>query len=299
VIFSDHPASQDHSGGPKKKIGPRVAIRSVFKKDTTDSMAEIRRRIDVDSINKFSAVRAGSDTSKSKNSHPVSGKPAPERPSEAGGKISLGNLHLNFGLQWILNLPVYGTKNYFTGTNGRNQAYNMLIPALWVGNSWQDKHEIMLRVRPVLEYFAGNKVLTDSTGRGGPSDSSLVRKTMTLIKTSGVAAGLQYNYNIDDQWSVGAGLEYHLQFSALVDQRTIRLPTGALLSESTASIKRSSPDWQYLKSSFIAGWFELAFQLHKFQTGAEIMMPVSNPAASPGKEIRSLNGQLFLRWRFK
>lgn len=300
IVFSDHPAFQKHPSSPnhpssqnqpssptKKADMADKVVRPVPNPKTADSTALFTIRTNRDSINKPSS-----------NDHPiVSGKAVPGKSSgDAGRRLSFKNLHLNFGLQWQVNLPVYGTKNYFTGTNGNKQVYNILIPGLWVSRSWNDKHQLLLQVVPVLEYFAGNKVLTDSSGPGGPVDSSSIQKNRVLIKTSGAGAELQYNYYIDDKWSVGVGLEYHLQFSALVGYKTIKRSTGVVLADSVAGVNKSSADWQFMKPSFMAGSVGLAFRLIKFQVGAVMVLPVTRLASSPGAKIRPLNGLLFFRW---
>lgn len=307
VIFSDHPALPNH---PTSRN--RQQIPANTQKGDSSSLKYFTQ---IAPSNPPSAVQLPSapPAAASPNSIPPASVPSAVArlntvppaaanhkdnlaPAAAGGGLRIKNLHLNLGLQWNMSLPVYGTKNYFTGTNGNNQAYNILIPGLWISRSWENKHEILLQVKPVLNYFTGSKVLTDSSGPEGPIDSSYVQKTRVLIKTSGAAAGLQYNYSFDDKWSVGISLEYHLQFSALVAYKTIKQSTGAVLADSIAGINKSSTDWQYIKSSFIAGSVGLAYRLNKFQAGAALVIPVTSPAASTGAQIRPLNGILFFRW---
>ena len=208
----------------------------------------------------------------------------------------IGN-NLHFGLQWNITLPLQGTNNYFTGTNGKSQPYYLLIPGVWVSRFFNREQEIMLQTTPTHQYFTGNKTLDTSIVGGLPGDLSGVIISTNLSKTISVATGLQYNYYINAKWEIGAGIFYNWQYNALLNKQVINRFDGSVISDSLYGIVRSSADWQYLSSSFITAKLEFAYRFNKFQAGCSVLVPFSSLSSNKDNSIRPINGQLFFRWR--
>lgn len=207
---------------------------------------------------------------------------------------------LHFGLQWNFSLPFQGTKNYFTGTNGKNQFYYGLIPGVWMSKMWGEKHETILHLTPAQQYFANNKPLVDSGELSIPGDSATYKKTTTLIKTSGFAVGLAYNYKINEGWAVGAGIHCNWQQKALLNQLTARSHSiNTSVSDSLYTIPKSSDGWQYLKSSFFSVRVEISYELKNFRIGGAVLAPFPAIASSSLNKLQTINSQVFLRWRIK
>ena len=216
-------------------------------------------------------------------------------------KISkaIKQLGINYGLQWNIAIPLQGTKNYFTGTNGSSQPYVALLPDLWLSKQIGKKQEILLTLHLSNLYAAGEKQLTAAKGALSIIDTTTVIKSISLIKSSGFTAGLQYNFNFSKHWGIGTGINYNLLNRALIKEKTTGFYTGTVLSEFTMVAAKNGSNWLYLNSSFFTGKIELSYYLGKIKIGSALFVPLSNISSVPGNNIKPVNGQLFLRWRLK
>lgn len=210
-----------------------------------------------------------------------------------------------YGLQWKATIPFNGSKNYFTGTNNRSEPYNLLIPGIWLSTTVNNRHELMLLVKPADWYFYDKKdYRKDTTEIIDHSDSIIKiltqRKTTTLIKTGGWYGSLQYNYHINENWLVGAGIGYHLRVGALANQQTFKNLSDTLVSDSLYSMPKNADTDKYLASSFITGKLELAYHFNALDVGATVLLPLTDPFADKSvNKSRPMNVQLFVRWRIK
>jgi hypothetical protein len=208
-----------------------------------------------------------------------------------------------YGLHWKEAMPLYGTGNYFTGPNNRSQPYNLLVPGAWVSATINNKHELLLLVKPA-EWYLYNKKIFDST-RGFKTigfDTVRVRRSNTLLKTGGIYAGLQYNYHLNDNWMVGAGIGLQWRSSALISQQTTRLiDTGhsASIPDTLFSLANNdSLASRFLKPAIITARFEIAYSFGAIDLGATLIMPVTSPFTGNSRnKSRPLNAQVFVRWR--
>jgi len=203
-----------------------------------------------------------------------------------------------FGLQWKSAVPLYGGKYYFTGANASSQPYNVLIPCVWLSALFGDKHELMLLVKPAEWYDYNKKVVgVDSVYLGG---LRLVKYT-TLVKTSNLYASLQYNYHINERWTVGAGIGYHFSGKDLVYQQTFATDTFGIVSDTLYDGKSGgSIAGKYLASSFITGKAEVAYNFGSLSVGATLLMPLTKPLTDKSmNKSHPLNVQIFVRWKFR
>jgi len=207
-------------------------------------------------------------------------------------------LQLHYGVQWNINIPVYGFKEYFTRTNGNSQPYNFLIPGLWISKTIGKKeNELLFLAKPEQQYFTGNKVVATSTGPVSVQDSTTIRRNTIAIKTNGISVGLQYNYHLNDKWNIGGSLNFNWQNAALINQEITRLSNGVLLTDSVYGIKKSSQDWIYLKSTFVTARLEASYNLKKFAIGCAAYMPITRIFAPSVNNSLTVNGHIFIRWR--
>lgn len=207
-----------------------------------------------------------------------------------------------FGPQWKATIPLYGTQHYFTGTNTRNEPYNLLIPGIWVSAMANDKHEIMLLVKPAEWYFYNKKNARIDTGVLYRNiDTILIVTNTRLVKTGGWYGSLQYNYHINDNWIAGAGIGYHLMGNnGLVYKQYYQRFVGTFVSDTLYAVKNGKDSITYLTSSFVSAKIELAYHLPALDIGATLLMPLTNAIADKKmNNSRPLNVQLFIRWRIK
>ena len=113
-------------------------------------------------------------------------------------------LLLRAGLQWNLLLPLAGSAHYFAGAPGSAGAYAALVPGGWLSLT-ADRSSFTLEVQPLSAAllkeipFYSLQQNTDST--------TTLTTTKTLLKTFGLAAGLQYHYNLNSNWWIGGGVQ--------------------------------------------------------------------------------------------
>jgi len=215
-----------------------------------------------------------------------------------GGNNGTGWWWWQFGLQWKSAIPLYGTKYYFTGANGGSQPYNVLIPGVWLSALFGDKHELMLLVKPAEWYDYNKKVVgIDSAYLGG---LRLVNYT-TLVKTSNLYASLQYNYRINERWTVGAGIGYHFSGKDLVYQQTFATDTFLTISDTLYGAKSGNTiAGKYLASSFITGKAEVSYSFGLLSVGTTFLMPLTKPLTDKSmNKSHPLNVQIFVRWKFR
>jgi hypothetical protein len=219
-----------------------------------------------------------------------------------------GSGHLQFGLHWKAAIPVNGSSYYFTGPNNRSQPYNPLIPGIWL--SWRnDPHEILLLVKPAEWTVYGNNVIkADTSNRKYGNDSFpsyvLVRKTTSFIKSGGIYAGLQYNYHLNENFVIGAGIGYQSLGQTLGLQQIKRIvdtgANGRSFPDTLFTVKSDSLTNRYLRSSLILAKFEVAYKLGAADLGAAVLWPLTPAFTGKSREQKKpLNFQLFIRWRLK
>jgi hypothetical protein len=213
-----------------------------------------------------------------------------------------------FGLHWKGALPLYGTKNYFTGINTRSEPYNLIIPGAWVSTTANYRHEILLLVKPAEWYFYNKNAFRNDTSFTLQQridsivsfDTIPTRRSNSLLKTNGWYASLQYNYHINNHLLIGAGIGYHLQVRGLTNRQTYLISNGSLQSDSLYSMENDTITSKYLASSFVTGKLEMAYRFRALDVGATVLLPLTDVFTEKSlNKSRPLNLQLFVRWRIR
>jgi hypothetical protein len=204
-----------------------------------------------------------------------------------------------YGLQWKAPLPLYGSRSYSTGTNTRSEPYNLLVPGIWLSTVLNDKHEIMLLVKPAEWYFYNQKTFNIDSGFYNRGFDTIPSRTNTsLVKTGGLYGSVQYNYHINEHWTVGAGVGYHLRGRGLARQKTYYRDFSGLITDSLYSMKSDRETNKYLASSFLSAKLETGYRFGALELGTTLLVPITAPFTSISlNKSRPVNLQLFLRWR--
>jgi hypothetical protein len=258
------------------------------------------------------------DTLQKKDNPPAAKTPAASKKKERTTLASASNKvyydsegtdwSWQFGLHWKGALPLYETKYYFTGTDTRSQVYNPLIPGAWVSLTANDRHEVMLLIKPAEWYYYNKKDFrTDSGYVLQLRPDSIIHfdtirniKGDRLLKTSSWYGSLQYNFHFSENFMMGAGIGYHLNVQGLVYRQNKQLTNGELLSDTLYNMKNDTAGSKYLASSFITGKLEMAYRFKALDVGATLLMPLTDPFRDKSlNKSRPLNVQLFVRWRIK
>ncbi|MBK7883180.1 MAG: hypothetical protein IPJ81_04775 [Chitinophagaceae bacterium] len=148
---------------------------------------------------------------------------------------------INYGLQLNVNLALQNTCicNYFKDGGGKNQPLKLLIPGIWVSKRFGKRNEVLLQFNPYQQYFTGNKLLSSIISyppQSSPDDALL--STINLIKTTGLSAGIQYNYYLNSKWNIGAGIDYNIQSAALLSEQITRVHDQKIMQYKVYGIKK-------------------------------------------------------------
>jgi len=206
---------------------------------------------------------------------------------------------VRFGLQWNINMPLFGLKEYATGTNGNNQWYTLLIPGVFISKTiGASNNELMMTVKPFSYHLTGNKTVATAITYPAPPDTFItVQANTNIVKTKGLYAGLQYNYYLNEKWNLGAGINFNWQTAALVNKQSIVVSNGNVLADSLYGVTKSSADWQYIKPTFFSVRVEATYNLPQLSFGIAAIAPLNKVLVSSLRKYRPVSSQVFIRWR--
>lgn len=211
---------------------------------------------------------------------------------------------VSYGLQLNATIPLQNEClcNYGLDANGKKQAWKLLVPGIWASKIFAQKHEVTLQFNPYRQYFVSSKPVSVESfylPPELPEDTLLANKSINIVKTRGLSAGVQYNYHFSNKWSAGVGADYNTQSQTLLNEQVTRVYDGKLLLYKVYGSKTRGDSVQYLKPYFITSNFNVMYSFKKLQIGARLQIPVTNLALPKNDAIRPVNGQLFFRWRFR
>ena len=208
------------------------------------------------------------------------------------------NPWLHYGVQWNIDLPMYGFKDYFNTTPDKTQPYYLFIPAIWIGKDFGEKNnELVLLFKPGQQFLTGNKEVANSAEQISPQDSTIIKKSTTISTTNCIYGGVQYNFHVNDKWMISGGVNLYWQLSAVSRQKTTQLSDGSVLNDSIFLIKKNSADWQFLNPLFFASNLETSYSFKNFNTGMSVIIPVTSNFRAINAHL--INSRIFIRWRIK
>jgi hypothetical protein len=230
-----------------------------------------------------------------------------EKDDEGEGLFS--NWQLQYGLHWKATVPINGFDHYLTGPNNSSQFYNPLIPGIWL-SAHNEHHELLLLVKPAeWTSYNNNVIKLDTSVKSVVVDSATTANvwthhTTSFLKSGGIYAGLQYNYHINENFIIGAGIGYQTlgqtlaltQSKLAVDTARNKVP----VPDSLFSVKGDSLTNRYLNAFLIQAKFEIAYKLGPIDLGAAVLVPLTKAFTSSSKDQkRPLHVQIFVRWRLR
>ncbi len=195
------------------------------------------------------------------------------------------------GLQWNFNVPK-NSGYYFTGTTGKVQLWQLLLPSLWASKK-VGIGRLMVSFSLLQQNLTGKKVLSSS------NDTSYKIISTSVIKTFGLGAGLQYNIAITPVFSVSAGFNYNTQSKALLVVDSVSNIPGVPVATSVNVTNNPKNEPAYLKPSFITGKIEFAYTRVKFDLGINVQKPLTNLSSAATINIKPVAVQVFFRWKIK
>jgi hypothetical protein len=108
------------------------------------------------------------------------------------------------GVQWNMPVPFAGYNYYLKGPDGKDQAYRLLLPGVWLAIN-KNRQRIMATVNPFVS--APMPAKDYGTGMVSINDSMQVFAHKRMIKMFGYQVGLQYAYRLTGHWWLGGGVD--------------------------------------------------------------------------------------------
>jgi len=211
------------------------------------------------------------------------------------------NNALHYGLQWNILLP---QANNYLDYNAKNQPLSVIIPEFWVSKNLNNKSEIGLQLNPYSQYTLRNNNVLNSKdylvtvlqGSNPTPTTTTYIQTRSLLKAMGVELTARYTYKLSDNFSVAIGIGNTWLNAAVVNDR-VKSKDGKLSHDSLYGIAKGFNDWDYLKSSFIIGKFEMLYKFNRFQFGVSFVKPIGNIYSFSNSNSNPVNGRALLRWQ--
>ncbi|SKC14905.1 hypothetical protein SAMN05660293_04756 [Dyadobacter psychrophilus] len=207
-----------------------------------------------------------------------------------------GDNAFHVGLEWNVNTPFTKTDFLFNSIDSVKKPATLLIPGIWISKSFRDRHQLMLTFQARQPYFGNNKRLAQATDTIPGVDSSHWYRNTDLVKTIGLNVSLQYHYEFVNHFLVGAGVVYGHTSGALMRVQMFNRNDKPLEGQ-FVSLRDSKDINKLLNANVFYFKAGLAYKIGRFQTGINILAPLSNISASSQYPIRAVNGQFFLRFR--
>ncbi|HEX6431488.1 MAG TPA: hypothetical protein VF008_27545 [Niastella sp.] len=168
------------------------------------------------------------------------------------------------GLEWQAPIAFTGMDHYFKGENGNNQPYLLLIPGIWVSVA-KNRHQLIAKMLPYTSALLPDKYYEKGLAR--VSDSLIAYKRM--VKTFGLQAGLQYNYQINAHWCIGAGINTNWWNKGLVLAKPVNDSMGIKPFVYTTDPKSEKKLNRFQVSSV----FETGYRLHAWEGFVQLSRP--------------------------
>ncbi len=271
-------------------------------KDVTINLADFSNKSSAESI----ASIESSENSESKNSALKESSNTSENTlAKTPVKVPKNKMSnaLHYGLQWNVLLP---QANSYLDYNAKSQPLSVVIPEFWVSKNIGLKGEIGLQLNPYSQYtLHSNNVLASnnyslSILQGSTTSSTTLNyvQTRSLLKAMGVELTAKYTYHLNKNFSLAFGIGNNWLNAAVVNDRILG-KNDKLVHDSSYGIARGFSDWNYLKSSFIVGRFELLYQLKKLQLGLAFVKPLGDIYNFSNTNKNPINARLVLRWKIK
>lgn len=201
------------------------------------------------------------------------------------------------GLLWNMNLPQSGYNHYFKGTNIKNDLIKTVLPGFWLGKTFSNGSEMIVKLRPYSAYFGGGNSV--DTSRVAAIDSIKYQYIISrsLFKSSGFNLGIQYNQPIFNRWSIGIGANMQKQSRALLSNEVRSSRPGTVVDyEPFVTLSPKTDSTGYLAPHFFTGNVEALYTWNKIQIGAGVTIPITSMVAMPYRKLKPVSGQISLRW---
>ncbi|MCE7061530.1 hypothetical protein [Dyadobacter sp. CY343] len=203
------------------------------------------------------------------------------------------NRSFHLGLEWTLNSSLKSTAYIATGADSIPRVARLLIPGIFATTNFS-KSSITFSFLPYQSYFGGNKLvrqIADSLN----TDSIKTYTNALFIKAVGMNFSAQYQYHVTRFFALNAGASYTILTSALFRPQTQNWQ-GKLLDGQLTTLKKSTEISPYINPYLFTLKAGIALTPGRFQAGLNVILPLSNISKSSQFPVKTLNGQVYLRY---
>ncbi|TLU98953.1 hypothetical protein [Dyadobacter luticola] len=273
-----------NQGNEKHEV--KTDLPNVFSAKKTEPILSAEKQINIQILKSRNAQFANFDPHLTKK---VIAKNPLKQPEKE--KIT-SDRSFHVGLDWSLNSSLNTTKYLLTGADSINHIGRHVIPGIFVTKNWK-KSSATFTFSPYQSYFGDNKTvsrLPDSSN----TDSSKSYHNKRFLKSTGLNFSLQYQYHLTRLLALNAGVSYSL-FTAALFRPQFENWQGKFLDEKLSTLKSKEMS-QYITPHLFAVKAGLAFTPGRFQLGFNVILPLNNVSKSQDFPLRTLNGQVYLRF---
>lgn len=203
---------------------------------------------------------------------------------------------LHFGLEWKPGFSFTNNKYYFDNYSGGKQYYMWLLPSAWARLDLNKKQGITLTFNPYLQNFTDRKTVHIEKPWIASVEPDIVTR---LVKARSIAIGLDYSYQLYNNFSLYAGAGYSFIQDALFNEQDVEESTGNILSEKIYGASHKDAGFSFIKKSNINWQAGINYDFKKISIGLNISQPFTNMSSDSIYIIKPVNGSFYLKYRFK
>ena len=203
---------------------------------------------------------------------------------------------LNVGLQ--LSLPLsYHNPHYFLSVDQKNGVYRLLTPQIVVNYNLKNGNKLFALLNLADDQANINKVISTVNVQASQNDTSLVKQSLTLLKSAGFTFGLNYSKIINKNLVFSLGFNNKFQNTALLNKKSINITTGKILSDSLMTIQKKDLNREFVSLNVFDINPQISYKIKNFDIGVSTRLPISS--FSSKVKAKELTGLIFLRYYFK
>ncbi|MCE7065009.1 hypothetical protein [Dyadobacter sp. CY326] len=208
--------------------------------------------------------------------------------------VKMKSGRIQFGPEWGMTSPLAKTNYLFAGRDSVNKPALLLIPGIFVSKSWQ-QHVVSFTFSPYQSYFGNGKIVVHALDSITANDSLKTHNNKRLMKASGMNFSLYYHFQASKIFALGAGASYSIFSNALV-RNEIQNYEGRILPGALSTLTKKSGLAENINPRLFALKAGIVFTPGRFQVGLNVVAPVTSVSRDVEFPLKSLNGQLFLRF---
>jgi len=176
-------------------------------------------------------------------------------------------IDIEAGIQWQWPVPFSYSDYYFKGPGGNNRPYRLLLPGGWLAIT-KNKQRLMVSVNPFMSTsMPGNS----KTGALLIDSSGLMIGHKSMIQMFGYTVGVNYAYQVQSHWWVGAGINANWWQKGLL----LAKPVDSLSNFKPYLYTVNARKEEGIRSFQVSTGIELGYQHNAWQAVLQVNRPLN------------------------